>query len=44
MSNYFPKADKKYLTPNEKLHRFIGICIGINIGIIISIGVYLIAK
>jgi hypothetical protein len=41
---YFPRADKIYLTPNEKWYRFIGILIGMCIGFIISIGIILIAK
>ena len=32
---YFPRADKTYLTPNEKWYLFKGILIGMCIGFII---------
>jgi hypothetical protein len=41
---YFPRADKVYLTPNEKWLLIKGMLLGINIGFLISIGIILIAK
>jgi hypothetical protein len=39
---YLPRADKTYLTPNEKWYRIQGILIGINIGMaLVVIGLLL---
>lgn len=38
---YFPRADRKFLTPNEKWYRFQGILFGICLGFLISIVIVL---
>ena len=41
---YFPRADKTYLTPNEKWYLFKGILIGVSVGLSIAIGIILNVK
>jgi hypothetical protein len=40
---YLPRADKAYLTPNEKWYRLQGILLGMIIGVFISLLVVIIA-